>query len=161
MAYSQERRAGVLVKMLPPSRMTIAALSRPYRKNDQAHIEPKNGAVVRRMVGYCRLEGLAAAEASARLYRPMRLFVNVFQPSFRLVEKRREGGLVRKRYDKPATPHQRLIADPRTPEAVKAAVAARHGELDPVRPPAEIRAPGERWSTWRTGRRRRRRARCR
>jgi hypothetical protein len=114
--------------------------SRPYRKNDQAHIEQKNGAVVRRMVGYRRLEGLAAAEALARLYRPMRLFVNFFQPSFRLVEKRREGGLVRKRYDKPATPHQRLIADPRTPEAVKKAVAARHAELDPVRLLAEIRA---------------------
>jgi hypothetical protein len=73
--------------------------SRPYRKNDQAHIEQKNGAVIRRMVGYRRLEGLAAAEALARLYRPMRLFVDFFQPSFGLVEKRREGGLVRKRYD--------------------------------------------------------------
>lgn len=37
--------------------------SRPYRKNDQAHIEQKNGAVVRRMVGYRRLEGLAATQA--------------------------------------------------------------------------------------------------
>ena len=92
------------------------------------------------MVGYRRLEGLAAAEALARHYRPMRLFVNFFQPSFRLVEKRREGGLVRKRYDAPATPHQRLIADPRTLEAVKAALAARYAELDPVRLLAEIRA---------------------
>ena len=47
--------------------------SRPYRKNDQAHIEQKNGSVVRRMVGYRRFEGLAATEALARLYRPMRL----------------------------------------------------------------------------------------
>ena len=60
--------------------------SRPYRKNDQAHVEQKNGAVVRRMVGYRRFEGLAAAEALANLYRPMRLFVNFFQPSFRLAE---------------------------------------------------------------------------
>ena len=56
--------------------------SRPYRKNDQAWVEQKNGAVVRRMVGYGRLEGVPAAEALARLYSAARLFVNVFQPSF-------------------------------------------------------------------------------
>jgi transposase InsO family protein len=67
--------------------------SRPYRKNDQAYLEQKNGAVVRRMVGYRRFEGLAATEALARLYQPMRLFVNFFQPSFRLAEK------TRRRYD--------------------------------------------------------------
>jgi hypothetical protein len=72
----------------------------------------------------------------------MRLFVNFFQPAFRLSEKRREGGPVRKRYDTPVTSHQRLIADPRTPETPKAALAARHGELDPVHPPVEIRASG-------------------
>ena len=55
--------------------------SRPYRKNDQAWVEQKNGAVVRRMVGYGRLEGVPAAEALARLYSAARLFVNVFQPS--------------------------------------------------------------------------------
>ena len=47
--------------------------SRPYRKNDQAHVEQKNGAVVRRMVGYRRLEGLKAAQILARLYQSMRL----------------------------------------------------------------------------------------
>lgn len=114
--------------------------SRPYRKNDQAHIEQKNGAIVRRMVGYRRLEGLAAAEALARLYRPMRLFVNFFQPSFKLAEKRREGALVRKRYHPPLTPHQRLLADPRVPQAVKDALDAQQAGLDPVRLLGEIRA---------------------
>ena len=114
--------------------------SRPYRKNDQAHIEQKNGAVVRRMVGYRRLEGLAAARALARLYRPMRLFVNFFQPSFKLAEKRREGALVRKRYHAPLTPHQRLVADARVPQALKDALNAQHAELDPVRLLREIRA---------------------
>jgi hypothetical protein len=41
---------------------------RPYRKNDQAWVEQKNGAVVRRMIGYRRFEGLQAAAALARLY---------------------------------------------------------------------------------------------
>ena len=114
--------------------------SRPYRKNDQAHIEQKNGAIVRRMVGYRRLEGLAAAEALAHLYRPMRLFVNFFQPSFKLAEKRREGALIRKRYHPPLTPHQRLVADPRVPQALRDALDAQQAELDPVRLLSEIRA---------------------
>lgn len=117
--------------------------SRPYRKNDQAHIEQKNGAIVRRMVGYRRFEGLAAAEALVRLYRPMRLFVNFFQPSFQLAEKKREGGLVRKRYHPPRTPHQRAVADPRVPQAVKEALDAEHATLDPVRLLSEIRAAQE------------------
>ncbi len=50
--------------------------SRPYHKNDQAWVEQKNGAVVRRLVGYRRLEGLAAAAALSRLYAASRLFVN-------------------------------------------------------------------------------------
>src|SRR5204862_7846055 len=49
---------------------------RPYRKNDQAWVEQKNGAVVRRAIGYRRFEGLEAAAALARLYAAMRLFVN-------------------------------------------------------------------------------------
>ena len=49
----------------------------------------------------------------------MRLFVNFFQPSFKLAEKAREGAKVRKRYHPPATPCQRLMADPRTSEEVQ------------------------------------------
>jgi len=56
--------------------------SRPYRKNDQAWIEQKNGAVVRRLVGYDRLAGVAAAQVLARLLDVARLYVNFFQPSF-------------------------------------------------------------------------------
>ena len=92
---------------------------RPYRKNDQAHVEQKNGAVVRRLVGYRRLEGWAAARELARLYAAARLFVNFFQPSFKLIGKSREGALVRKRYDASATPCQRLLTDPRTPQKVR------------------------------------------
>ncbi|MEY9467853.1 hypothetical protein ABH992_000252 [Bradyrhizobium yuanmingense] len=51
---------------------------RPYQKNDQAFVEQKNGAVVRRMVGYRRFEGLEAAKLLAELYRSARLFVNFF-----------------------------------------------------------------------------------
>jgi len=65
--------------------------SRAYKKNDQAFVEQKNGAVVRRLVGYGRFEGVEAARALGRLYAAARLYINFFQPSFKLKEKRREG----------------------------------------------------------------------
>ena len=117
---------------------------RPYRKNDQAWVEQKNGAVVRRIVGYRRFEGLEAAAALAQLYRSVRLFVNFFQPSFKLAAKTREGAKVKKRYHPPATPHQRLLADPRTAEDVRRHVEAIHAGLDPVRLLQAIRAAQQR-----------------
>jgi hypothetical protein len=69
------------------------------------------------LVGYRRLEGAAAAAVLARLYTASRLFVNFFQPSFKLKEKLRVGGRTVKRYDPPQTPcarrpDRRDIADP-------------------------------------------------
>jgi hypothetical protein len=112
---------------------------RPYRKNDQAFVEQKNGAIVRRIVGYRRLEGLPAAEALARLYRIVRLFVNFFQPSFKLCGKERDGARVRKRYHAPATPCQRVLADLRTPEEVRRRLKCLQADLDPVRLLSEMR----------------------
>ena len=106
---------------------------RPWHKNDQAFVEQKNGAVVRRVVGYRRLEGLEAAAALSRLYMTTRLFVNFFQPSFKLASKRREGARVSKRYHPPATPCQRLLADPRTPPQVSDRVGELSDRLDPIR----------------------------
>jgi len=113
---------------------------RPYRKNDQAWVEQKNGAVVRRTIGYRRFEGLEAAAALARLYAAVRLFVNFFQPSFKLAAKARDGARVRKRYHPPATPCQRLLADPRTTEQVRRRVNELRATLDPVRLLQQIRA---------------------
>jgi hypothetical protein len=112
---------------------------RPYRKNDQAWVEQKNGAVVRRIVGYRRYVGLEAAAALGRLYMSVRLFVNFFQPSFKLASKKRDGARVTKRYYPPATPYQRLLADPRTSETVRARLSALQATLDPVRLLSEIR----------------------
>ncbi len=112
---------------------------RPYRKNDQAWVEQKNGAVVRRAVGYRRFEGLEAAVALAGLYRSLRLFVNYFQPSFKLAGKVREDARVKKHYHAPATPYQRLLADPRTPDLVRRKVDAVYATLDPVRLLNDIR----------------------
>ncbi len=105
---------------------------RPYRKNDQAWVEQKNGAVVRRLVGYRRYEGVAAATLLAELYALARLFVNIFQPSFKLATKERNGARVMKRYHPPATPCRRLMAHPSTSEGMKERLSALEMSLDPV-----------------------------
>jgi hypothetical protein len=113
---------------------------RPHRKNDQAWVEQKNGAVVRRLVGYGRLEGLEATEALSRLYAASRLFVNFFQPSFKLAEKTRIGARVTKRYHAPATPCARLLASEAVTDAAKDRLRAVAASLDPLRLLDEIRA---------------------
>jgi len=113
--------------------------SRPYRKNDQAWVEQKNGSVVRRLVGYGRLEGIAAGEALSRMYSASRLFVNFFQPSFKLAEKKRIGARVSKRYHAPETPCARLLASPAITEPMKDRLRAVLATLDPLRLLDEIR----------------------
>ena len=81
---------------------------RPYKKNDQCHVEQKNWAIVRRIVGYDRFEGQAPLRHLRSLYAQLRLFTNFFQPSSRLTGKTRNGSRVTKHYDKPTTPYRRL-----------------------------------------------------
>jgi hypothetical protein len=106
--------------------------SRPYRKNDQAWVEQKNGAVVRRLAGYGRPSGLNAAATLGRLYQSARLYVNFFQPSFKLAGKQRDGALVRRRYHPPLTPCQRLLASPLVEDTVKDQLRQQFAALDPV-----------------------------
>ncbi|BCG97437.1 MULTISPECIES: DDE-type integrase/transposase/recombinase [unclassified Mesorhizobium] len=114
--------------------------SRPYRKNDQAWIEQKNGAVVRKLLGYRRFEGLAAARAITRLYGASRLFVNFFQPSFKLAAKQRDGAKVAKRYHPPQTPCERLLQAEAMPMAAKNKLREIAGDLDPLKLLEEMRA---------------------
>jgi hypothetical protein len=128
-----------LVRYCQAEQLTLTRC-RAYHKNDQAHVEQKNGALVRRIIGYRRFEGMAAARELAALYARTRLFVNAFQPSFKLAEKERDGARVRKRYHPPATPCDRLLADPRTSHEVRRRVEALRVDLDPVQLLAEIRS---------------------
>jgi hypothetical protein len=114
--------------------------SRPWRKNDQAWIEQKNGAVVRKLLGYRRFQGIAAAQFITRLYGASRLFVNFFQPSFKLAEKHRQGAQVTKRYHPPQTPCERLLQAESIPDAAKSKLREVASALDPVKLLEEIRA---------------------
>lgn len=113
--------------------------SRPDRKNDQAGVEQTNGSVVRRLVGYRRLEGLAAVGVLARLSAAARLFVTCFQPSCKRAAKTRVGARVTTRYHRPATPSARLWASEAVPEEVKEKLRAVAASLDPLRLLDEIR----------------------
>ena len=114
--------------------------SRAYKKNDQAWVEQKNGAIVRRLVGYGLLSGAEATKALAQLYASSRLYINFFQPSFKLKSKTRDGARVKKVYYTPATPCDRLVADKRVDPAIKARLTTQFNALDPVRLLHEIRA---------------------
>jgi hypothetical protein len=106
--------------------------SRAYKKNDQAWVEQKNGAIVRRLVGYGRLSGLAATHALAELYVASRLYINFFQPSFKLKAKTRDGARVSKTYHAPATPCDRLLASAEVSEKIKSSLREQFDQLDPV-----------------------------
>ena len=106
--------------------------SRAYRKNDQAWVEQKNGAVIRRFLGHERYSGQVAGQTIAHLHGAMRLYVNYFQPSFKLMQKTRNGSAVTKRYSRPATPCDRGIRHESVSAEAKAALAERRSTLDPV-----------------------------
>jgi hypothetical protein len=106
--------------------------SRAYKKNDQAHVEERNGSIIRRLVGYDRYEGLDAYNALSALYGILRLYVNFFQPSLKLISKKREGARVTKKYDKAKTPYQRLLACETMSEQAKANLNELYNTLDPL-----------------------------
>ena len=106
--------------------------SRAYRKNDQAWIEQKNGSVVRRFVGHDRYSGQVAGQTMARLYQTVRLYVNHFQPSFKLLDKVRDGSRVIKRYSPPATPCDRLMQADAISDEMKEQLKRYRFSLDPV-----------------------------
>ena len=82
---------------------------RGYRKNDQAYVEQRNWLAVRRTVGYDRYSSKAALAALHRLYALIRLQLNFLRPVRKLTGKERHGARVRKHYDAPRTPYQRLL----------------------------------------------------
>lgn len=86
---------------------------RPRKKNDNAHVEQKNGTHVRQPLGYLRYDTPQAVEAINDLYRDMDLFQNLFQPSVKLITTVRRGSKVRRIFDDPATPLDRLIRSKR------------------------------------------------
>jgi transposase InsO family protein len=111
---------------------------RPYRKNDQAWVEQRNGLLVRRLVGYDRYSARAAWTVLQRLYGLLRLQHNFFRPVRKLLSKRRVGSTVRKQYDAAQTPYQRVLAAGGLAAEPRQALAVQFHALDPIALAREI-----------------------
>jgi transposase InsO family protein len=84
---------------------------RPYKKDDNAHIEQKNWTHVRKLLGWDRYDSMAVVEAINDLYgQELRLWLNLYLPSVKLVKKMRVGSKLRRVYDAAQAPLQRVLA---------------------------------------------------
>jgi hypothetical protein len=107
--------------------------SRPSRKNDNAYIEEKNWTHVRKILGYLRYDTLAELTIINELYRgDLRLYKNFFQPVMKLASKERIGGSVKRKYDIPKTPYQRLIESGQLSEQAKKQINNVYLSLNPA-----------------------------
>ncbi len=105
---------------------------RPYKKDDNAHVEQKNWTHVRKLMGYVRYDSPEACEAMNALYRrELRLLQNLFLPSVKLVRKVRVGSRLRRVYDRPQTPFERVLACPEADPGQVAQLQALREQLDP------------------------------
>jgi hypothetical protein len=112
---------------------------RPYKKDDNAHIEQKNWTHVRKLLGWERYDSRAAVEAMNDLYRQeLRLWVNLYLPSVKLVKKVRVGSKVRRIYDAPQTPWERVLASAAAHPPQVAALKKLRASLDPFQLGKEI-----------------------
>ena len=106
--------------------------SRPYKKNDNAHIEQKNYTTVRQVLGYQRFDDDVVLDLMNKLYRgPLRLYVNFFQPSEKCTEKTRIGARIVKKYDTAKTPYERVMLHEKTPQETKDTLTSLFSSLDP------------------------------
>ena len=115
--------------------------SRPYKKNDNAHVEQKNWTRVRQVFGYCRFDNPNLIPLMNDIYaNELNLLSNFFIPSVKLLDKRRVKSRIIKKFDKPKTPYQRLIESGcLTDEQVKA-LELKRKQLDPFELNSNIQA---------------------
>ena len=114
--------------------------SRPSKKNDNAFVEQKNRSVVRAYVGYGRYDCIEAVDTMNELYKTLRLYINFFQPTYKLQGKEKrvlkaDGNQAAKPYkriyDTPATPYARALARDDVPGAVKQCLRQQYETLNP------------------------------
>jgi len=105
---------------------------RPYKKDDNAHVEQKNWTYVRKLLGWERYDSAAVVEAINDLYRhELRLWMNLYLPSVKLVKKVRVGSKVRRVYDGPKTPLERVVASKQGDAAQLSILKELQRSLDP------------------------------
>ena len=106
---------------------------RPYRKNDNCFVEQKNGDVIRKTVGYYRFDTDEETAALAEVCRYLCPLANFWYPSIKVSGKERlENGKLKKTYDAPKTPYQRLLESPDLSDTVKTGLRRRAQAANPV-----------------------------
>jgi hypothetical protein len=105
---------------------------RPYKQDDNAHVEQKNWTHVRKLLGDILYTSPEARDAMNDLYRnELRRFQNLFLPSVKLHRKVRIGSRIRSVYDRPQTPFERVLACSEADPLKVAQLQALRKQLDP------------------------------
>jgi len=118
-----------LVKYCSDSRLTFTR-SRSNKKNDNCFVEQKNFSIVRRFAGYSRYDTVEELRLLNEMYANVRLFLNFFTPTMKLISKHRDGAKVVKKYDKPITPYQRVLASPLVSNEDKRQLSAQFASVN-------------------------------
>lgn len=106
--------------------------SRPYRKNDNCHIEQKNWSIVRQNIGYGRFETKESVDILNELYESLRLHTNFFMPCMKLIDKKRNGSRITKHYEKAMSPYRRVLLLEQIENTTKKELTELYDTLNPV-----------------------------
>jgi hypothetical protein len=106
--------------------------SRPYRKNDNAWVEQKNWTHVRKVVGYRRFDHTSELHLLNEIYGVLRLYKNFFLPTIKLVSKSRVAGRIKREYDRPRTPYQRMMECGHVDRNTQCQLQALYDTLNPA-----------------------------
>jgi hypothetical protein len=107
--------------------------SRPYKKNDNAWVEQKNWTHVRKVVGYRRFDTTGELRVLNEIYAVLRVYKNFCLPTIRLQSKTRENGRIKRIYDQPCTPYQRLMESRQVEKATKQQLQQIYQGLNPAK----------------------------
>lgn len=122
----------------PEGRRVNVTRGRPYRKNDQAYVEQKNNSHVRGIFGYERIEERGLIERMNEIYKLWNALQNFFIPTMKCIEKKRDGAKIKKKYDKPKTPYQRILDSADVTIEAKQKLRAKYELLNPFELSKEI-----------------------
>ncbi len=121
-----------LLKYCKKNKITFTR-SRPYHKNDGCFVEQKNDIVVRRTAGYLRYDTDEELIILNQMYESVRLWINFFNPSQKLISKVRVGSKIRKKYDAHQTPYQRVMGSDQIHEKYKSKLKKQFSTSDPIK----------------------------
>jgi hypothetical protein len=106
--------------------------SRPYKKNDNAWVEQKNWTHVRKIVGYRRFDSTTELRLLNEIYAVLRLYKNFCLPTLRLKSKTRVEGKIKRQYDEPLTPYQRVMESGQIDRTAKRRLQTIYEDLNPA-----------------------------